>query len=64
MMLLIAFAVASSDFAASIVVLPRNFTWNISKSGYANSFSSSRFSDKSVNFVANDQSSPTSIFGK
>lgn len=61
MMVFMVLAVASSDLAAWIVELPRNFTWNISSSENPWSFSSSKFSDKSANFVANAQSSPKSI---
>lgn len=56
-----ALAVASSDLAAVIVKLPKNLAWNISRSENPFSCSSSKFSDKSVSFVANAQSSPTSV---
>lgn len=58
-----ALAVASSDLAAFTVVLPKNFTVNISRS--ENLFSppsSSKFSDKSFSFDANAQFSPTSVY--
>lgn len=58
---LMALAVASSDFGALMIELPKNLTGNISRSVIPLSFSSSKFSDKSVSFVADAQSSPTSV---
>lgn len=58
MMFFMAFAVASSDLAALIFEHPKNFTENISRSELPFSLSSS---EKSVNFVANVHSSPTSV---
>lgn len=60
MIVLIAVAVASSDFGESICVLPINFTRNISESRVSNPLSSFA-SDSSDNLVVKFQSSSLSI---